>query len=126
MSLLTKEQQPFEKLRQILYRYRGQIDVNDESEMLAIIDDLQSRASKQSAANEFDLLNDTPELTAAIKRDRERITRESDVRRQYTEQELVMIFQKDYPQYWQGMSGDYFQRGFREALRRVGALKAEP
>lgn len=48
------------------------------------------------------------------------------IRKQYTEQELVMIFQKGYPQYWQGMSGDYFQRGFREALRRVGALKKGP
>lgn len=46
--------------------------------------------------------------------------------KQYTEQELVMIFQKGYPQYWHGMSGDYFQRGFREALRRVGALKVGP
>lgn len=113
MSLLTKEQQPFETLRQILYRYRGQIDVNDESKMLAIIDDLQARAPKP-------LVNEQADKT--MKDYAVRLLS----RRQYTEQELVMIFQKGYPQYWQGMSGDYFQRGFREALRRVGALKEGP
>ena len=47
MSLLTKEQQLFEKLKKALYRNRGLIDESDESELLSIIDDLQARAPKQ-------------------------------------------------------------------------------
>ena len=93
MSLLTKEQKlTTDHIRAKLREDEGWGGRGGyESELLAIIDDLQARVPKQ-----------------------------------YTEQELTEILQKDYHQYWQGLNGDYFQKGFHEAAQRFGALKAEP